>query len=152
MGAKRLDLAGQRFGRLEALRSVSRPRIGTDGLQRGTKIQWFCRCDCGKEKYVNGGDLKLGKVHSCGCLRAEVMARTGSANAGRRKTRSARGGKASKSRDERARIMDEIFGIKVPRKIDRAPKQWADAQSAALDLCAVLAIPVATYQPSEAAV
>lgn len=29
---------------------------------------WLCRCDCGKEKYVFGPNVKSGLSASCGCL------------------------------------------------------------------------------------
>ena len=32
---------------------------------------WKCKCDCGKETIVRGGDLQSGKVKSCGCLQQE---------------------------------------------------------------------------------
>jgi len=28
---------------------------------------WICRCDCGKEKEICGGALRLGRTVSCGC-------------------------------------------------------------------------------------
>lgn len=57
-----IDLAGQKFGRLTA---VSLTRIGQ-------RPAWLCVCDCGKEKAVEGGNLRSGQVRSCGCLRNEM--------------------------------------------------------------------------------
>jgi hypothetical protein len=53
----RLDLMGKRFGRL-TVRERARGR-------------WICKCDCGELKLVRGGDLRVGKVTSCGCGRVK---------------------------------------------------------------------------------
>lgn len=55
------DLAGQRFGKLTAIK-----RYGTD---RNGSATWLCKCDCGVEKVVSGHDLVWGKTKSCGCLK-----------------------------------------------------------------------------------
>lgn len=60
----KLDLAGQRFGRLTALYYVSREdRVKTS--------YWHCRCDCGNELDVNTMSLLRGATQSCGCWNAE---------------------------------------------------------------------------------
>lgn len=59
---RRIDISGQRFGRLIALDFV--PGNGTD--RRG---KWICLCDCGnfyRETYSN---LTGGRTVSCGCKR-----------------------------------------------------------------------------------
>lgn len=61
---KRLDLSGQRYGRLIAIDFVS-----YDNVKEIT--YWLCKCDCGNEKIVNVGILRSGKVKSCGCLHKE---------------------------------------------------------------------------------
>lgn len=60
---KRIDLIGQRFGRLSVIKESER--------RSGGKIVWICKCDCGKEAYVASGDLKNGHTKSCGCLQKE---------------------------------------------------------------------------------
>lgn len=55
---KRLDIAGQRFGRLLALRFSCGQKGGA---------YWRCRCDCGVEKTIFVGALIYGKTESCGC-------------------------------------------------------------------------------------
>jgi hypothetical protein len=55
-----IDLAGQRFGRLVALKACGR------GKDR--RVRWLCICDCGREFEVGGG-LRNGHTRSCGCLR-----------------------------------------------------------------------------------
>ena len=58
-----LDLTGQRFGRLTAIR-----RSG----HCGKKTTWECVCDCGNVTTVITNDLTCGNTRSCGCLDAEV--------------------------------------------------------------------------------
>lgn len=60
-----LDLTGQRFGRLVAIR-----RIGT----RRTFALWVCACDCGAAHEVTSHGLRQGLVRSCGCLRRDHAA------------------------------------------------------------------------------
>ena len=59
--SKALDLKGQRFGRLTAIRSV----------RRGGKLLWGCVCDCGTRICVSSGRLHSGNTRSCGCLRKD---------------------------------------------------------------------------------
>jgi hypothetical protein len=54
-----LDLSGQTFGRLTAVRRLGGKR-------------WLCRCTCGNEKEVSTGNLRAGHVTSCGCLQHKV--------------------------------------------------------------------------------
>lgn len=58
-----LDLTGQRFGRLVAIKQADRAADG--------KIQWLCQCDCGNTKAVTGSKLRSGHTSSCGCFRKE---------------------------------------------------------------------------------
>ncbi len=60
---KRIDLAGQRFGRLEVLKYSH-----TD---KGKKAHWYVKCDCRNERVVRCGSLRSGKTKSCGCLNKE---------------------------------------------------------------------------------
>lgn len=72
-----INIAGQRFGRLTALKVVERQRRG------GTvELIWLCQCECGEQKRVRRS--VLGKsVNSCGCLRRESTRVRGMANKGR---------------------------------------------------------------------
>ena len=56
----RIDLTGQQFGRLTAIKYTKRRNKSNQSL-------WKCRCECGKIKYVTTGDLTRLKVTSCGC-------------------------------------------------------------------------------------
>ena len=60
-----LDITGQRFGRLVALRDAGRKR---NSNKRSTVV-WLCRCDCGKEVITTGVLLRAGETKSCGCLK-----------------------------------------------------------------------------------
>lgn len=65
-GARKVDITGQRFGRLVAIeehfRKTPRPRC-----------RWRCVCDCGNETYATAGILRFGTKRSCGCIREEMV-------------------------------------------------------------------------------
>lgn len=65
MGRPRLNISGQRFGRLIAIDPVGK---------QGRGILWRCICDCGKEHIVLGSELLRGNTRSCGCLSRELAA------------------------------------------------------------------------------
>lgn len=54
------DLTGQKFGKWTVLRK-------SEKRTKNRLICWYCRCECGKEKDVNGYDLRSGRSKSCGC-------------------------------------------------------------------------------------
>ena len=58
-----IDLTGQRFGRLVALRR--------EGTAASGNAKWLCQCDCGNQVSVNGYNLRHGITRSCGCLARE---------------------------------------------------------------------------------
>lgn len=67
MGRKlRIDMTGQRHGRLVALRFAHRDRSG--------HAHWLFRCDCGREVVAHGGNVRQGNSSSCGCLHREISA------------------------------------------------------------------------------
>lgn len=55
---KRLDLSGQRFGKLTVLRPAE---------NIGAVTAWVCRCDCGREIVIRTSHLRNGGNRSCGC-------------------------------------------------------------------------------------
>lgn len=60
-----IDLTGQRFGRLVAVkRSFSDEYVGSNA-------RWLCRCDCGTETVIVGNLLRNGTTKSCGCYRSD---------------------------------------------------------------------------------
>jgi hypothetical protein len=72
----RVDITGQRFGRLVALERL--------GAISGANASWRCRCDCGNEHTVALHMLRQGFTRSCGCLRRESAARNGQSENSRR--------------------------------------------------------------------
>jgi hypothetical protein len=63
--SRRMDLTGQRFGRLLVIRFA--------GLSKQEQSRWECLCDCGKTTIVGIGALRGGYIQSCGCLRLERL-------------------------------------------------------------------------------
>ncbi len=62
---RKLELLGQRFGRLLVVADFGTPRLsGGAGPTRGA---WLCACDCGQEKIYWGDQLVTGNSESCGC-------------------------------------------------------------------------------------
>jgi len=55
-----IDITGEKFGRLLAVRSTSQRCQG--------QVIWNCICDCGKETKAHLGNLRAGHTKSCGCL------------------------------------------------------------------------------------
>lgn len=60
---KKIDLTGQRFGRLLVLYECGRAKDGC--------VLWKCRCDCGNECIVRSAQLKNQHTQSCGCLQRD---------------------------------------------------------------------------------
>ncbi len=60
-----IDLTGQRFGRLVALKCIGRNRQGN--------AVWLCLCDCGEEHTSAATHLREGDTQSCGCLQRDLM-------------------------------------------------------------------------------
>jgi hypothetical protein len=56
--------AGETFGRLTALEDAPKSRMHIT-----------FRCECGREKHLNAGQIKVGVVKSCGCLKDEAFKR-----------------------------------------------------------------------------
>lgn len=56
---KTVDITGQVFGKLTALRPAGHDRWGVR--------TWTCLCECGREHIASGSKLRTGKIASCGC-------------------------------------------------------------------------------------
>ena len=54
-----INLTGKRFGKLVVLSRSTKRSHGS--------IYWNCHCDCGREKIINGANLRRGITRSCGC-------------------------------------------------------------------------------------
>lgn len=70
-----MKLAGQRFGRLEAIR-----RVGTNEYAYAV---WECKCECGTICYKTSQALMRG-TQSCGCLQRERTAEAAKKRKGRK--------------------------------------------------------------------
>ena len=68
---KKLNLIGQKFGRLTVLTKIENDKKYT---------QWLCLCDCGNTIIAEGQNLKRGLTTSCGCFRKELMSNLGKKN------------------------------------------------------------------------
>lgn len=59
--AKKLDMTGQRYGRLVVVGRAENDKWG--------KTKYICQCDCGKRTVVAWRSLRDGDTKSCGCMR-----------------------------------------------------------------------------------
>lgn len=60
----RIDLTGQRFGKLVALYPIY-------SIEKDTHTKWMCQCDCGNMCEIDMGNLKQGFSQSCGCTHSK---------------------------------------------------------------------------------
>lgn len=63
---KPIDISGQTFGRLTAIRPIGRVKHRT---------YWLCDCTCGNQAHVAVAKLRNGHTQSCGCLHKESVRR-----------------------------------------------------------------------------
>lgn len=59
-----LDITGQRFGKLTAVKFAE---------TKGERAHWLCRCDCGNETVKSGKSLRNGSCQSCGCILRQIV-------------------------------------------------------------------------------
>lgn len=67
----KIDLAGKRFGKLTAVRFITRE------VRNNPNPGWLCVCDCGSQPIVNSYQLRARLVRSCGCLRIKTVTKHG---------------------------------------------------------------------------
>lgn len=61
-----IDITGQRFGRLTAIKLIPREERTWSNKERA----WLCKCDCGNEIIVRQRNLRGARMtQSCGCVR-----------------------------------------------------------------------------------
>lgn len=58
-----INLIGKRFHKMSVLKRAP---------NRGIRVFWLCRCDCGRQKEIWSASLKTGATQSCGCQRSEA--------------------------------------------------------------------------------
>ena len=61
---KRLDVTGQRYGKLLVI-SDAPSYVYKDGSKQRMLL---CKCDCGNEAVVRLNDIRKGATKSCGCV------------------------------------------------------------------------------------
>ena len=71
--ARKLNLQGERFGRLLVLEEAK------DDVKR-CQTGWVCLCDCGNRVIVLRGNLRSGGTQSCGCFAKEAVTKHGQSN------------------------------------------------------------------------
>lgn len=64
-----IDMTGQRYGMMTVIEKM--PRRSYEKNAR-----WRCRCDCGKERVVEGQSLRRGYCRSCGCVSNKAVDRS----------------------------------------------------------------------------
>lgn len=62
---KRVDLTGKRFGLYTVI------KFADNGTPEKRVSRFLCRCDCGTEKILQGGQIQ--KVYSCGCATNQII-------------------------------------------------------------------------------
>jgi len=72
MPGKRMNLQGQRFGRL-LVTEFDHAQL----CPKSVRSHWKCRCDCGKETVVRSDDLRAGDNVSCGCKKIDQLTEHG---------------------------------------------------------------------------
>jgi len=60
---KAIDITGQKYGRLTAVKRVSVPNNNI----------WLFKCDCGNEITISRFDAASGNTQSCGCLKRDLL-------------------------------------------------------------------------------
>lgn len=63
-------MIGRRFGRIVVMRETE------------THDRWLCKCDCGAEKVIYGGNLRKGATKSCGCYNRELASKRATIHGG----------------------------------------------------------------------
>ena len=74
--AVKIDIIGQRFGKLVVLKELPRPvdaegNLLRDGKGKLVRARYLCQCDCGNTCEATSGLLRGGNKRSCGCKRQE---------------------------------------------------------------------------------
>lgn len=63
---KQTDITNKKFGRLTAIKYA---------YNKGKRVYWLFRCDCGTEKVILKTNVVCRKIRSCGCLHKELLSK-----------------------------------------------------------------------------
>lgn len=66
MAQKLIDETGNKYGNLTVLYKTK---------DKNNRTAWMCKCDCGNETDVIGGDLRSGRTMSCGCYSRDIASK-----------------------------------------------------------------------------
>ena len=118
---KAIDIAGEQYGNLTAVK--------VDHLGKRNKRYWLCKCACGKYTVQSVGDLRAGKVKSCGCKRYIPLVKRNTTH-GESKTRLYHIWRGMKTRCQNPNHGDYIDygarGIKVCSEWDESYESFRD--------------------------
>ena len=73
-----INRVGIRYGHLIVISFAGRDWNGHNWF-----TLWLCKCDCGNEIIVSGGNLQSGNVKSCGCFQREKSREKGEKRVGK---------------------------------------------------------------------
>ena len=71
---KAIELMGKKFGRWTVIKRIY--------PNKGEQTMYLCKCECGTERIVQGGNLRGGTTKSCGCLKKELASKQSILNPG----------------------------------------------------------------------
>lgn len=116
---KIIDLTGQKFGRLTAIRF--------DHKDVHRNAVWILKCDCGNFEYATASNLRKGNTKSCGCLQKELASANGIKNIGNNNPNYKHGGS-----NER---LYEIWGGMKKRCINPKHKSFQNYGGRGITVC-----------------
>jgi hypothetical protein len=115
------DLINKKFGKLTPIKYLGVIDVGSD-----RRAAYLCSCECGNQKRVTAKNLKLGKVRSCGCIRAADPEN-------QKKAREAKKQDAQKRREKREQILKRLgYNSPTPYK-----DLFEDLESVSVDFSAL---------------
>jgi len=112
---KRIDLTGQRFGRLTV--------IAYYGLIN-KKARWQCKCDCGKLLTITSEQLRNGESRSCGCLMRELAEKSHTIH-----------GMAAKAKTRRSERLYNCWGQMIQRCTNPNKERWKHYGGRGISVC-----------------
>lgn len=69
----KIDMTGWKMSEHGVPDSVLTVLYQTNKRAKDGQFIWHCKCECGNEKDLVGGEIRRGKIKSCGCKRYELQ-------------------------------------------------------------------------------